>query len=40
MSSKYNIVGESNRIRAVPEYEPSWYLRNHKSYKKLYKIKN
>ena len=28
------IVGESNRIRTVPEYGHSRYLRNHKSYKK------
>ena len=29
-----NLVGESNRIRTVPEYGHSRYLRNHKSYKK------
>ena len=28
------MVGESNRIRTVPEYGHSQYLRNHKSYKK------
>ena len=28
------VVGESNRIRTVPEYGHSRYLRNHKSYKK------
>ena len=29
-------IGESNRIRTVPEYEHSLYLRNHKSYKKMF----
>ena len=28
-------VGESNRIRTVPEYGHSRYFRNHKSYKKM-----
>ena len=27
-------LGESNRIRTVPEYGHTRYLRNHKSYKK------
>ena len=30
------MVGESNRIRTVPEYGHSRYLRNHKSYKKMF----
>ena len=30
----YSNIGESNRIRTVPEYGHSRYLRNHKSYKK------
>ena len=30
------IIGESNRIRTVPEYGHSRYLRNHKSYKKMF----
>ena len=29
-------VGESNRIRTVPEYGHSRYLRNHKSYQKIF----
>ena len=29
------IVGESNRIRTVPEYGHSRYLRNHKPYNKF-----
>ena len=31
---------ESNRIRTVPEYGYSRYIRNHKSYKKVIKIHN
>ena len=30
------LIGESNRIRTVPEYGHSRYLRNHKSYKKMF----
>ena len=33
-------LGESNRIRTVPEYGHSRYLRNHKSYKKMCNEKN
>ena len=29
------MLGGSNRIRTVPEYGNSRYLRNHKSYKKI-----
>ena len=29
-------IGESNRIRTVPEYGHSRYLRNHKSYKIMF----
>ena len=29
-------IGESNRIRTVPEYGHSRYFRNHKSYKKMF----
>ena len=38
MYKRYQVVpvGESNRIRTVPEYEHSRYLRNHKSYKKMF----
>ena len=32
---EYSIVGESNRIRTVPVYGHSRYIRNHKSYKKI-----
>ena len=32
----YIYIGESNRIRTVPEYGHSRYLRNHKSYKKMF----
>ena len=32
--AEYSCKGESNRIRTVPEYGHSRYLRNHKSYKK------
>ena len=32
----YLYIGEINRIRTVPEYEHSRYLRNHKSYKKMF----
>ena len=38
----YNVQGtminveERNRIRTVPEYGPSRYLRNHKSYKQMF----
>ena len=35
-----NEVGESNRIRTVPEYGHSRYLRNHKSYTKMFNEKN
>ena len=31
-----NIIGESKRIRTVPEYGHSRYLRNYKSYKKIF----
>ena len=36
VKNKINQYGESNRIRTVPEYGHSRYLRNHKSYKKKY----
>ena len=29
-------IGESNRIRTVPEYGHYRYLRNHKPYKKMF----
>ena len=29
-------LGENNRIQTVPEYGHSRYLRNHKSYKKMF----
>ena len=32
--NKLLYIGESNRIRTVPEYGHSLYLRNHKFYKK------
>ena len=34
MRADHLCIGESNRIRRVPEYGHSRYLRNHKSYKK------
>ena len=30
------LLGESNRIRTVPEYGHYRYLKNHKSYKKTF----
>ena len=32
----HRLVGESNRIRTVPQYGHSLCLRNHKSYKKMF----